>query len=147
MSSFSRILLFYDGTGEAKSALLRCAELSIGLAALVDVVTVVDFVDKNAICAGMLTDVALTQMEELAHGALEDAINELRLNGVVARGHVAFGGALSAISQMSELLKTDVIVVGHRKPSRFARWYGNRPLHVDLVERMKGSMIVTVTPD
>ncbi|MFL9937334.1 universal stress protein [Paraburkholderia sp. RL18-103-BIB-C] len=140
------MLLFYDGSAEAKSALFRCAELSVALAALVDVVTVVDFLDANAICAGMLTDVAATQMEEQARSGLKDAIDELGLNGVAARGHVAFGRVADAISQMTELLKSDVMVVGHRTRTRFARWYSDRPLHVDLVERVKGTMIVTVTP-
>jgi nucleotide-binding universal stress UspA family protein len=145
MPSTSRILLFYDGTDEAKSALLRCAELAAALAAPVDVVTVVDFVDANALCAGMLSDAAVAQMEQQARCTLNDALDELGLNGVVARGHVAFGQVVDAISQTIKMVRSDVIVVGHRTQTRLARLYRGRPLHVDLIERLKGSMIVTVT--
>ncbi|QCP54849.1 universal stress protein [Trinickia violacea] len=140
------MLLVYDGTDEAKSALLRCAELSVALAARVDVVTVVNFADDNAMCGGMLSSAAMTQLEDQARSALREAIDALGVNGVVARGHVVFGGVLEAITRMVDLLQSDVIVVGHRTRSWLERWYHGRALHVDLVERVKGSMIVTVTP-
>lgn len=147
MSSSFRILLFYDGTAESRSALIRCAELAVPLAALVDVVTVVDYVDTVATSAGMFSDVTAIQMEEQAQCALKDAIDELGLKGVVASGHVAFGQVADAISRIIELLGSDLIVVGHRTRSWLARWFSNQPIHIDLAERLKGSMIVTVTPD
>lgn len=146
MSSASNILLFYDGTEEARSALLRCAELSVALAARVDVVNVVDFADISARCAGMVSDVVLTQIEDEARRALREAIDELGLHRIVARGHLAFGGVLEAISRSIDLLQSDVIVVGHRTKSRLERWFGRRSLHLDLVDRAKGLMIITVTP-
>ncbi|WP_233873181.1 universal stress protein [Paraburkholderia adhaesiva] len=145
MSTSSRILLFYDGTIEAKIALLRCAKLSVALSALVDVVTVVDYVTTNATWASTLSDVLVSQMEENARVDLKYALDELGLNGVVARGHVAFGDTAYAISQMIEQLNSDLIVVGHRAKTGLARWYSARPLHIDLAERLKGATIVTVT--
>ncbi len=145
MPSSSRILLFYDGTAESRAALLRCAELALALAAPVDVVAVVDFVDANAACAGMLSGLTAAQMEEQAHSALKDAIDELGLNGAVARGHIMFGRVTDSILRTIQLLKSDVIVVGHRARTRLARWYGDRPVHADLVDKLKGPMIVTVT--
>ncbi|WP_233889807.1 universal stress protein [Paraburkholderia flagellata] len=147
MSNYSRILLFYDETEEAKTALIRCANLSASLSALVDVVTVVDYIAASAITAGMLSGVLVSQMEEDARSVLKNAVDELGLNGVVARGHVAFGPTVDAILRMIERLNSDLIVVGHRTKTGLARWYGARPLHIDLVERLKGATIVTVTPD
>jgi hypothetical protein len=46
---------------------------------------------------------------------------------------------------MLEVLKSDLIIVGHRANTGFARWYGGRPLHLDLLDRLKGATIVTVT--
>ncbi|MBP0594159.1 universal stress protein [Paraburkholderia sp. LEh10] len=139
------MLLFYDGTTEAKSALLRCASLSLALSAVVDVVTVVDCIGTGAMTGGMLSEVLVLQLEANARSALKDAIDELGMNGIFARGHLVFGHAADAISQMLELLSADLIVVGHRAKTGFARWYGSRPLHLDLLERLKGAMIVTVT--
>ena len=146
MSNASRILLFYDGTTEAKSALLRCASLSMALSAVVDVVTVVDCIGTGAQTGGILSEVLVSHLEANARSALKDAIDELGVNGIFARGHVVFGQAADAISRMIELLSSDLIVVGHRAKTGFARWYGGRPLHLDLLERLKGAMIVTVTP-
>ncbi|BCG02608.1 universal stress protein A (plasmid) [Paraburkholderia sp. PGU19] len=147
MPNASRILLFYDGTTEAKSALLRCASLSLALSAVVDVVTVVDCIGTGAMTGGMLSEVLVLQLEANARSALKSAIDELGMNGVFAHGHIAFGHAGDVISRMRELLSSDLLVVGHRAKTGFARWYGGRPLHLDLLERLKGAMIVTVTSD
>ena len=145
MPNESRILLFYDGTTEAKSALFRCVSLSLALAAVVDVVTVVDCIGTAAVAGGMMNEVLVLQMEANARSDLKDAIDELNTNGIFARGHVVFGHAADAISQLLERLSADMIVVGHRVKTGFARWYGGRPLHIDLLDRLKGATIVTVT--
>lgn len=93
----------------------------------------------------MLSDVLVSQMEENARSALKDAIDELGLNGVFARGHVAFGPTAEAISRIVEKLSSDLIVIGHRAKAGRSRWFGARPLHIDLVERLMGTMIVTVS--
>ena len=92
-----------------------------------------------------MSEVLVSHLEADAQSALNDAIDELRVNGIFARGHVVFGQAADAISRMIELLSFDLIVIGHRAKTGFARWYGGRPLHLDLLERVKGVMIVTVT--
>ncbi|WP_240057523.1 universal stress protein [Paraburkholderia azotifigens] len=145
MPNDSRILLFYDGTTEAKSALLRCASLSLALAAVVDVVAVVDCIGTGAIAGGMMNEVLVLQMEANARSDLKYAIDELNMNGISACGHLVFGHAVDAISQLLERLSADMIVVGHRVKTGFARWYGGRPLHIDLSDRLKGATIVTVT--
>ena len=93
----------------------------------------------------MLSGVLASQMEENARSVLKDAIDELGLNGVFARGHIAFGTTADAITGMIEILSSDLIVIGHRTKTRLARWFGARSLHIDLVERLTGTMIVTVT--
>ncbi|CAN7797042.1 universal stress protein [Paraburkholderia hospita] len=145
MPNESRILLFYDGTTEAKSALFRCVSLSLALAAVVDVVTVVDCIGTAAVAGGIMNELLVLQMEANARSDLKDAIDELNTNGIFARGHVVFGHAADAIPQLLERLSADMIVVGHRVKTGFARWYGGRPLHIDLLDRLKGATIVTVT--
>lgn len=145
MPSFSRILLFYDGTREAQSALRRCAEMSLAFSTPVDVVTVVDSVDVSARYAGLLTDVAFSQMEELAGGTLRDAIARLDAIGVCAQGHVVFGRVVDAIPRHAARFSSDLVIIGYRAPRRLRWWYAARPVHLDLAERMKGSTIVTVT--
>jgi hypothetical protein len=147
MHSFSKILLFYDGTSEGGSALLSCAALATAFAAPVDVVVVVDYVGLNAKAGGLLCADAMRTLEQDARSALTEAINQLGAQGVAAQGHIAFGNVADAISRSVALLKSSVVVVGHRarNRTRFARWIGDRSVHSDLAERLPASTLVTVT--
>lgn len=145
MSSFFKMLLVYDGTDEAQAALTRCSQLSIALSAQVDVVSVIDSVSANAHSAGMLSDLAYSRLEELARDALRSAISKLADNGVTAHGYITFGRIADAVSRHAENFNSDIVVVGHRNQKGLARWWGERPVHLDLAERLGGSTIVTVT--
>jgi hypothetical protein len=107
----------------------------------------VDYVGLNAKAGGLLCADAMRTLEQDARGALTEAINQLGAQGVVAQGHIAFGNVADAISQSVALLKSSVVVVGHRarNRTRFARWIGDRSVHSDLAERLTASTLVTVT--
>ncbi|WP_239483095.1 universal stress protein [Paraburkholderia sp. C35] len=145
MSSFSRMLLVYDGTAEAQAALNRCSQLSLALSAQVDVVSVVDSVGANAICAGLLSDIACTSMEQLARHALDAAVGHLASLGVTAYGHLKYGRPADVISLHVAAFHADIVVIGHRVQKGIGRWWGERPVHLDLAERLRGSAIVAVT--
>src|SRR5579863_7842218 len=99
MSLPPRVLLVFDGTDEAQAALTRCSDLSLALSAHVDVLSVVETLASNAACAGQLSDLGHTCLEELLRQALETAVNSLKIKGVNARGYVAFGRTVDAISR------------------------------------------------
>jgi nucleotide-binding universal stress UspA family protein len=145
MEPFSRILLVYDGSPEAKSALTRCMHLAAALSATVDVVSVVDSENLNAISGGQLGGEAFTQLQRLASEAVEDATSRLERYGINAHGHVAFGRTLEALPMHANMLRSDMVMIGHRACKRVFRWWGERPLHASLAERLKGVTIVTVT--
>ncbi|WP_267939403.1 universal stress protein [Paraburkholderia flagellata] len=146
MSSFSKILLVYDGSEEAEVALRRCSQLSIALNAQVDVVSVMDADGMNATSGGLLTDLAYGLLEETARNTLRSAIEKLAVTGVSARGYILFGRTVDAVFRHATAFSSDVVVVGHRTPRGFWRWWrGERPVHVDLAERLRGPTIVTVT--
>ncbi|WP_321916183.1 MULTISPECIES: universal stress protein [unclassified Paraburkholderia] len=145
MSSFSRMLLVYDGTSEAQAALQRCSQLSLALSALVDVVAVVDSESVNASCAGLLTDVAYTHLEEMARNTLSDAVTRLANIGITANGFVKFGRIADVVARHAQTFNPDLIVLGHRSRAGRSRWWNVRPAHVDLAERLCGTTIVTVT--
>ncbi|MCC8402465.1 universal stress protein [Paraburkholderia sp. MMS20-SJTN17] len=145
MCSFSRLLLVYDGTSEAKAALERCSRLSLALRAPVDVVAVVDAESANAICGGLLADVAYVHLEEVARKSLSDAVRQLAQIGVRANGSVEYGRIADVVARHAQTFNPDLIVLGHRARARRARWWNARPVHVDLAERLAGATIVTVT--
>ncbi|WP_245623830.1 universal stress protein [Paraburkholderia nodosa] len=143
MSSFSRMLLVYDGTSEAQAALHRCSQLSLALSAPVDVVAVVDTEAVNASCGGLLTDVAYSHLEEIARNTLSDAVAQLAKIGIAANGCVKYGRIADVVARHAQTVNPDLIVLGHRARAR--RWWSGRPAHVDLAERLCGTTIVTVT--
>ncbi|WP_243468767.1 universal stress protein [Paraburkholderia sp. PGU19] len=145
MSSFSRMLLVYDGTLEAQAALKRCSQLSLALSAHVDVVSVVDSITANATCAGLLSDLACSSMEAHAQHALDVAVTHLMNLGVTAHGFIKFGRTIDVVPLHVAAFHADIVVIGHRARSGFARWWGERPVHLDLAERLRGAAIVAVT--
>ncbi len=145
MSSLSRMLLVYDGTSEARAALERCSQLSLALSAPVDVVAVVDAERANANCCGMLSDVAYTHMEEHARHTLSDAVSQLEKIGIAANGYVKFGSIAEVVTHHAQTFNPDLIVLGHRSQGKRAAWWSERPAHVHLAERLRGTTIVTVT--
>ncbi len=145
MSSLSRMLLVYDGSHEANAALARCASLSRALSATVDVVAIVDNVTANARSAGLLSELAHQRLAESAHRDLQRAVDKLTDHGIAARGYLRFGRAADAIAAHASTTCVDMIVVGYRAPTGFARWWREPPVHFDLAERVPSAALVVVT--
>ncbi|WP_321803773.1 universal stress protein [Burkholderia sp. BCC1993] len=139
------MLLVYDGTDEAQAALARCSALSRALSAAVDVVAIVDPVTANAQSAGLLSDLAHHRLEEFARDELQRAVGKLADDGIVARGFVRFGRTADAVAAHALTTRPDLVVVGHRARSGFARWWRERPAHFDLAERLRGAALIVVT--
>nr|WP_027210748.1 universal stress protein [Burkholderia sp. WSM2232] len=139
------MLLLYDGTAESQAALTRCTQLSLALKSHVDVVCVVDPDSANATCAGMLSQLAYTYLEDLARRTLATAVAQLMQHGVTAHGYLTFGRKADAISHHAASSPPGMVVVGHRPKTGLVRWWGERPIYVDLAERLPGCTIVTVT--
>ncbi|MCA8064324.1 universal stress protein [Burkholderia sp. AU38729] len=139
------MLLVHDGTNEANAALARCASLSRALSATVDVVAIVDNVTANARSAGLLSELAHQRLAESAHRDLQRAVDTLADDGIAARGYLRFGRAADAVAAHASTTRVDLIVVGYRAPTRFARWWRESLVHFDLVERVPGAALVVVT--
>ncbi|MDR0243339.1 MAG: universal stress protein [Burkholderia sp.] len=144
MSSLSRMLLVYDGTDEAMAALKRCSSLSRALSAEVDVIAVVDPTTANAQAGGFLSEFTHQRLEEFAREDLRLAVGKLAEDGIVARGYVRFGRSADVIAAHATTARPDMIIVGHRARTAFARWWRDAPVHFDLVERLNGAVIVVV---
>jgi hypothetical protein len=144
MSKFSRILLVYDGTPEAKSALNSCAQLASALSLPVDVVSVVDTVGLNAASGGLLSGAAFAQFEHLAREALHESVTRLQRDGVGVHGYLTVGYIVDELSRYAEAL-LGIVMIGHRSRKRFASRWGERPVFADLADRLRGLTIVTIT--
>jgi nucleotide-binding universal stress UspA family protein len=144
MSKPSKILLYYDGTREAKTALRHAAELALALEAHTDVLAVVDTTSTIAATGWYLSDLACACVQDAAMITLREALDHMEDSGVPVRGHMACGDVVDSISTHAGLLNSDILVVGHRPRSGLARWWNRGLAHDDLMARCNGRLVVTI---
>jgi nucleotide-binding universal stress UspA family protein len=147
MKKVTSILLFYDGTNIAKLALVRCLMLSQVLAAKVAVLSVLDTEKMNANCGGLLTDVAIHQLETTERKCVEEAVDVLRKAGITACGHFGFGSVVQGIVEKTRELKADWVVVGNdvQVVAKRLWWFEKKSLVSELTERLAGVTLVAVS--
>jgi nucleotide-binding universal stress UspA family protein len=146
MQKPTRILLYYDGSPEARSALHRAADLALALGAHADVLAVVDTGSTMSVGEWYLSDIAFGKVRHAMMGALKEALDHMTGFGIAAQGHMAFGTVVDSISRHAGMLDADMLVIGHRTRGRLARWLGGST-HAELVERCKGRTVVTIACD
>lgn len=147
MPDHYNLLVYYDGSPESRSALLRVARLGYALTATVHVLSVVDIGSAVASSLGYVSDVACSHMESAAKQTLKEALDHLTQSGTVARGYVAVGNVVDSMANYAGLLNADLLVLGHRNPRGLARWLGQPSTHAELVKRAAGRAVITVPLD
>jgi len=145
MSIFNRILLCYDGTLEGRHALKDGACLAQELKAEVHVLAVLS---NSAWVQGadIISAVPVEFISESAKSVLEEGLKKLAARGIRATGHFAVGDPLDQISSFANDLKADLVVVGHRRTSRLARWWSGKNDGL-LLDRVSCSVLVTMGPE
>jgi nucleotide-binding universal stress UspA family protein len=147
MPKLSRILLYYDGSREAKSALHRAADLALAFDAHTDILAVASVESAISASVGCLSDLAFIGIHEATQAVLQEALDHMTGSRISAHGHIAFGDVVGSISTHASLLNSDMLVVGHRTRSRLTRWLGGGIAHSDLVKRCNGLAVVTIPCD
>ncbi|GAB2892843.1 universal stress protein [Paraburkholderia jirisanensis] len=140
----SKILLYYDGTREAKGALHRAGELALALGAHADVLAVVDTVSAVAASGWYLSDLACACVQDAALLTLREALDHLEGSGVPVRGHMACGDVVDSISTHAGMLDSDILVVGHRTRTGLSRWWNRGVAHDHLMARCNGRLVVSI---
>ncbi|MEM5388499.1 universal stress protein [Paraburkholderia phymatum] len=144
MTSNQRILIYYDGTEEARSAIIRASRIALALDAHIHVLTVVDTSTAIMSTSGMLCEPAYALIENRARDVLQEAIDHMTASGIKVSGHFAIGKVVERIAQHAEMLDADLVVVGHRRRYGLARWLGGAPTYSELVDRAQGRTVITV---
>ncbi|MBP0593306.1 universal stress protein [Paraburkholderia sp. LEh10] len=147
MPDHYNLLVYYDGSPESRSALLRVTRLGYALSATVHVLSVVDIVSAVGCSVGHVSGIEYVQMENAAKQALREALQHLRESGTVSRGYVAVGNVVDSMTRYAGLLDADLLVLGHRIPRGLARWWGPPSHHAELVKRAAGRAVITVPMD
>lgn len=145
MSAFNRILLCYDGTAEGQHALADGARLAQNLAAEVHLLSVIN--NFSWVQGADITSAVPTQIiSDSVKSVLEEGLKKLAARGIRATGHFAIGDPLDQIPFFARDLNVDLIVVGHHRTSRLARWWGGRTDGL-LLDRVSCSVLVTMGPE
>jgi nucleotide-binding universal stress UspA family protein len=145
MPTFNRILLCYDGSLEGRHALKDGACLAQELNAEVHVLAVLS---NTAWVQGadIISAVPTEYISESAKSVLDEGLKKLAARGIRATGHFAVGDPLDQISFFANDLKVDLVVVGHRRTSRLARWWSGKNDGL-LLDRVSCSVLVTMGPE
>jgi nucleotide-binding universal stress UspA family protein len=147
MRDHYNLLVYYDGSPEARSALLRVTRLAHALRATVHVLSLVDIGLAVGSSLGNLSDVACRQIEETVRLILQEALDHLTESGTVARGYVETGSVVDSMATYAGLLDADLLVLGHRNARGIARWWATPSHHTELVKRSAGRAVITVPLD
>jgi nucleotide-binding universal stress UspA family protein len=142
MASYSRILLCYNATREGRMALREGAALARDLNAETHLLAVVDQLGWAASYDAPLVNVDAIE-KQTAQEILREGVADLVSRGVFARGHLAIGDPMEQIPSYAEVLNVDLIVLGHHKMGRLARWW-TRDTDRLLLDRVRCGVLVVV---
>lgn len=141
---YQTILLAYNGTREGRLALRDGAEIAKACGAATHLLAVVN--TASGVSLGEGFDAGHLVGEEVARyqEILDEGVALLREHGLAAEGHLAQGEPSERIAAMARALQADLIIVGHRNRSRFARWWQGTSLSASLLEQSPCSILVTI---
>lgn len=142
MPSFTRILLCYDGSREGQSALRQGASIAQSFQAETHLLAVLNnatWLQGSDVTSNVPFDVD----EKSAKEILLEGVARLAAREVIAIGHLAIGDPMDQIPLFAHTLKTDLIVVGHRRTGLLARWW-SRQDDGRLLDRVSCSVLVAI---
>jgi nucleotide-binding universal stress UspA family protein len=137
------ILISYDGSAEARSALNRAGEFALTCGREIYVLAVVDTASAVASSLGMAGSTAYVEIASATAILLDEAVLCLKARGTTVHGHVSLGRVVDCIAEHAAIVDADVIVLGYRQRSRLARWWDSGPTMDELLVRA-GRTVMTV---
>jgi len=120
---FATMLLCYDGTRESRVALKQGAELAQSCGAYVHLLAVVRTSAATVVGESLSSDAPFSEQTRYIEDVLGEGVAKLAERGIKAQGHIALGEPVDEIARIARDLKVDLIVLGHRTQSAFARWW------------------------
>jgi nucleotide-binding universal stress UspA family protein len=139
---YRTILLCYDGSTEGRNALREGAEVALCMHAQVHLLAII----RSTLAVGVpegVNEMAFRDEDSNADAVLREGVNWLRARGLDARGEIVFGNAIEQITLAVQRIRPELIVVGHRRRSRLARWWSEGE-DATLLERVPCSVLVAV---
>lgn len=149
---YQNILVAYNGTPESEVALQECIRLAPGPAAQVHLLAVVSpppylLVGEFAAAAVLSVEEGLTEEKQLMQNRLNAGAALLQASGLSVIQHLEVGEPVSVIEEQANLLKVQLVIVGHsrHKPIALRWWRGSTDAL--LVEKLRCSLLVASDPE
>ncbi len=120
---FKRILIAYNGSAEGKSMLISSGELSAFAKAEAHLLAVAGLPTHLYVAEGFIPIELIDDEKKHAQTILDQGIAQLRERGFTVQGHLAVGDPVEEICRLATQLHCDLIVVGHARKSKLARWW------------------------
>lgn len=143
---YQKILLAYDGSEAGQQALLDCHEIAQWSHAELTLIAVMPLPLTALGPEGGVYEQELQASEKIRYRAILDAgVRKLAEAGLVARGEMVSGDAVTEIAQCASRIGADLIVVGHKHlDSWVARWWRGS-VSKALIEHAPCSVLVIIT--
>jgi nucleotide-binding universal stress UspA family protein len=141
---YQKILLCYDGTIEGRRALRQGADVAMAMNAHAYLLAICRDLVSSAVPEGVTPELVSAE-EQSAHALLTEGVQWLRDHNVPSDGLLVYGDPLVHIPKVAEKIGADLIVVGYRYRSRFARWWSESE-ETRLLDRITCSILVAAPP-
>jgi len=118
---YHTVLLCYDGTPDGREALCEGAEIAKRFGAITHLLAIAPIIAGNEELPASKEslDANFSDFEKV----LQEGVENLHSAGVEATGHIAEGRPIEVIADYARRLGVDLIVLGHRRQGRRARWW------------------------
>jgi nucleotide-binding universal stress UspA family protein len=139
---YQKILLCYDGTVEGRRALRQGAEIAIAMKSQAHLLAISRNMLATTVPEGVTPELVNNE-EKAARALLTEGVQWLRERQVVAEGSFVYGDPFIHIPQVAHDIHADLIVVGYRPRSRFARWWSESE-EATLLHKVSCSILVAM---
>lgn len=137
------MLLCYDGSMAGRVALREGADLATACGAEVHLLAVLRQGAETAAAEAMCSAELFSEEARVVREILDEGVSQLSAGGLQVQGHLAVGEPVARIVEAANAAGADLIIVGHRNRSRFARWWQGS-VNSSLLESAPCSILVVV---
>jgi nucleotide-binding universal stress UspA family protein len=141
---YRKIVLAFDGSHEARSALREGALLALRCEARVWLLCVLTDGAAVAMAEGIQPGAA-EQILAASRQLVDEGVGKLKSVGLEASGHIARGDPAPTISNFVREVGADLVVLGHRRRSFLERWWNGKS-GAYIVDNVECSLLVAQHP-
>lgn len=142
---FKRILMAYDGTTAGRAALLACANIASLSHSEAHLLAVASMPSTMFLTEGFVPEELIEVEKKRMQGVLDEGVAALKEKGFAAVGHLAVGEPVEEMSRLARELSCDLIVLGHKQNSSWAKRWWQGSLSKSLLDYAPCSVFITMT--